>query len=270
MSQFPDIYVSIFWNSLQKPEKSDPDLKPFSSRPSTSQHYNDQSPQPNPNQDLAQSFNTLTLSNPHEYGHTSSSEFVGGFTPGYTTGSYYSNPTQSNIPGPGKLPRPPSMPLPHTAHSAPQSLTMQMALQPQHKQNDFLSPNASAVRPHSAFVLPVPTAGPSPTSSPTLSLSHSQSSTPATKPKRPRASSTPTSSGSGVTAQQCAGVTKAGKRCTRQVKSGPALSKAYDGVDSAVIERFCFQHTKELLGPSGYYARKNGEWITFEGISTRP
>ncbi|KAF8163191.1 hypothetical protein B0H34DRAFT_650015 [Crassisporium funariophilum] len=67
--------------------------------------------------------------------------------------------------------------------------------------------------------------------------------------------------------EQCAGVTKAGKRCTRKVKTGPALlSPDIDDApgQSTSLPRFCHQHTKELLGPSGYYARKNGEWVTFE------
>lgn len=34
--------------------------------------------------------------------------------------------------------------------------------------------------------------------------------------------------------------------------------------DDPPIEVFCFQHTKELLGPSGYYARKDGKWVKFE------
>ena len=36
--------------------------------------------------------------------------------------------------------------------------------------------------------------------------------------------------------------------------------------DSA-IPRFCYQHSKELLVPSGYHARKNGVWVKFEGNS---
>lgn len=70
---------------------------------------------------------------------------------------------------------------------------------------------------------------------------------------------------------QCAGTTKAGKQCSRMVKTAPALSqKLDDGDDSdeetnAPLEVFCYQHTKELLVSSGCYARKNGEWIDFSG-----
>ncbi|PPR02199.1 hypothetical protein CVT24_011426 [Panaeolus cyanescens] len=69
---------------------------------------------------------------------------------------------------------------------------------------------------------------------------------------------------SSPTPDQCAGVTKAGKRCTRKVKGGPALA-AYDFDNSETnLAKFCHQHSKELMGPSGYYARKNGEWVDFE------
>jgi hypothetical protein len=51
------------------------------------------------------------------------------------------------------------------------------------------------------------------------------------------------------------------------VKTTSALS-AFDSGDgdSTSIPRFCHQHIKELLGPSGYYARKTGEWVEFEGM----
>lgn len=51
------------------------------------------------------------------------------------------------------------------------------------------------------------------------------------------------------------------------VKSKAALS-AFDSDDgdSSSIPRFCHQHRKELMGPTGYYARKNGEWVDFEGM----
>jgi len=55
---------------------------------------------------------------------------------------------------------------------------------------------------------------------------------------------------------QCSGVTKAGQRCTRMVK--------IEDDDDESEERFCHQHSKELLGPSGFYARKNGEWVKFD------
>jgi hypothetical protein len=228
-------------------------------------------------EDLEQSFDALALSNPHK--HLSKTRFIGGFSPAYapypintlSSGSGFppsSRPqltSQANVSSsPGPLPRPPSMPLPHTAHSAPQTLTMQMALRPhQFEQNGFLSPNAPAVRPHSASALPIPQADYSSISAPILNYSPSQPSTPPTKPKRPRTSSTPTSSISKTT-RQCAGMTKAGKQCSRQVKSGPALSRVYDNEDPAGIDKFCFQHVGELLQPSGYYARKSEQWVDFD------
>lgn len=64
--------------------------------------------------------------------------------------------------------------------------------------------------------------------------------------------------------EQCSGVTKAGKRCTRMVRA----RQANDSEDSdSAIPRFCYQHSKELMAPSGYYARKNGVWVKFEGDS---
>ncbi|KAF9077500.1 hypothetical protein BDP27DRAFT_1253432 [Rhodocollybia butyracea] len=99
------------------------------------------------------------------------------------------------------------------------------------------------------------------------------------KPGRLRASSTPptpVAGVSGVSGQiQCNGITKAGKRCTRLVKGGPALANVWGTGSSTTenVERFCFQHAKELLGPSGFYARKQHrdgqqssgiqEWIDF-------
>lgn len=260
---------------FQDSEKPNP--RPPTNPPSNSQHYNDRPPQLDSIPDLEQSLNALQLARPHDHGHNSDSRFVGGFAPGYPTRPPHNPPSptpipplprpptqsiQPSMPGSNKLPRPPSMPLPETSHSAPQSLTMQMALRPPHEQNinGFLSPNAAA--------RPTSTTGSVSISSPNLNLSHSQPSTPPTKPTRRRASSTSTPSTSTATTQQCAGITKAGKRCTRQVKNGPALSKAYDTIDSDVVERFCFQHTKELLVPSGFYARKNGEWVDFDCASS--
>ena len=52
----------------------------------------------------------------------------------------------------------------------------------------------------------------------------------------------------------------------RSVKTGsPLLLEPEDADGSTLLPRFCFQHAKEILGPSGYYARKNGEWVNFEG-----
>ncbi|KAF9483880.1 hypothetical protein BDN70DRAFT_903994 [Pholiota conissans] len=94
--------------------------------------------------------------------------------------------------------------------------------------------------------------------------------TPASCPSTPVKCSKATSPSSPSTPktgqEQCAGITKAGKRCARMVKAKAPLS-AFDsdeGESSSSIPRFCFQHKKELMGPTGYYARKNGEWVEFE------
>lgn len=94
---------------------------------------------------------------------------------------------------------------------------------------------------------------------------------PAPKPSRLRASSMPpspatsSSSDNGNTVQ-CAGTTKAGKRCARQVKSPPLVS-FYAAPSSEPIERFCFQHEKEVLEPTGFYSHKaGGGWVKFEGL----
>ncbi|KAH6918699.1 hypothetical protein BKA70DRAFT_1416678 [Coprinopsis sp. MPI-PUGE-AT-0042] len=115
---------------------------------------------------------------------------------------------------------------------------------------------------------------------PKVKPSSSAPGTPSKTPKRPSATSV-SSNGSGSSTPggrepkegqvQCSGTTKAGKRCTRMVKVAPALSQQIneedddsDGSESNELERFCFQHTKELLTSSGCYARKNGEWVEFK------
>ncbi|KXN82512.1 hypothetical protein AN958_02363 [Leucoagaricus sp. SymC.cos] len=78
---------------------------------------------------------------------------------------------------------------------------------------------------------------------------------------RSSASQTSTVTSSSKTVQ-CSGITKAGKQCTRQVKVQLARDDAEDGEEN--VARFCYQHTDEILVPSGYYARKNGQWVLFE------
>ncbi|CAE6459753.1 unnamed protein product [Rhizoctonia solani] len=79
------------------------------------------------------------------------------------------------------------------------------------------------------------------------------------KPARPRAASVPPDNTAPDT--QCSAITKAGKRCTRQVKSGPALAYQAPGV---LLDRFCFQHTKDVLQPTGFYSHaKVNTWVTF-------
>ncbi|KAJ3730296.1 hypothetical protein C8R42DRAFT_598835 [Lentinula raphanica] len=137
---------------------------------------------------------------------------------------------------------------------------------------------------HSGRPLPSPS-GPYPVGAPPLPSSPSRpvlntqfnSPAPGTKqngkPSRPRASSTPptpTAGVSGVSGQiQCSGVTKAGKRCTRLVKGGPALVSVWGATspNSGNVERFCHQHAKELLGPSGFYARRqNRDGVSGQGL----
>ena len=91
-----------------------------------------------------------------------------------------------------------------------------------------------------------------------------------------RASSTPPSqtsvthsAGSGPTVQ-CNGMTKVGKRCNRVVKAAPLLS-LFAPISSEPVERFCFQHVKELLAQSGFYSHKQGGgWVEFSsaGLSS--
>ncbi|CAE7113759.1 unnamed protein product [Rhizoctonia solani] len=79
------------------------------------------------------------------------------------------------------------------------------------------------------------------------------------KPTKPRAASVPPADTAPDT--QCSAITKAGKRCTRQVKSGPALAYQSPGV---LLDRFCFQHTKDVLQPTGFYSHaKVNTWVTF-------
>lgn len=62
---------------------------------------------------------------------------------------------------------------------------------------------------------------------------------------------------------QCSATTKAGKRCTRLVKTGPALIYQSPGV---LLDRFCFQHTKDVLQPTGFYSHaKDNTWVVFAG-----
>ncbi|KAJ3752010.1 hypothetical protein EV360DRAFT_55959 [Lentinula raphanica] len=126
---------------------------------------------------------------------------------------------------------------------------------------------------------PYPVGAPPIPSSPSRPILNTQFNSPAPvtkqngKPSRPRASSTPptpTAGVSGVSGQiQCSGVTKAGKRCTRLVKGGPALVSVWGAAspNSGNVERFCHQHAKELLGPSGFYARRqNRDGVSGQGL----
>uniref|UniRef100_A0A0W0F0Q2 Bacteriophage T5 Orf172 DNA-binding domain-containing protein n=1 Tax=Moniliophthora roreri TaxID=221103 RepID=A0A0W0F0Q2_MONRR len=247
------------------------------------------------NHDLVQSFDALALSGGTRP-NASDPSFVGGFNP-------YSQPQGSGS-GPGLPPRPPPVPMPDANYHRKSSLTMQYALNPPRPDAsapNLLTPNyisgSPPSRPYSApnFPKPVyanaypPASSPYPfnpstpnvyagaqsvsPAKPLPSIDTSNTAQPGKKPSRPRASSTPptpTSNTSGASGQiQCSGITKAGKRCTRVVKNGPALTGVMGSntINGQTIERYCFQHTKELLSPTGFYARKQSsrtqEWIDF-------
>lgn len=194
---------------------------------------------------------------------------------------------------PGPLPRPPAMPLPYQPqpqsfdHNPPRtSLTMQYALQAPDQQHRPFPPqlNTPQSRPVSSSMLPSKLhdlnlyAAPLPSkncskpqaishsvtiSSDSSDGSYTVSPKPSKKCARRRVSSDPpvsasaapsTSKGDG-TSVQCNGTTKAGKRCTRQV--------ARDANTTGDV--FCHQHSREVLASSGFFGRKNGEWVKFEG-----
>ncbi|KAJ7632144.1 hypothetical protein FB45DRAFT_911638 [Roridomyces roridus] len=215
------------------------------------------------NNDLVQQFGQLNIqSNAPRQNH-----FIGGFDP-------------SRV-GVNPLPRPPAMPMP--VPSSETSLTMQYALHHTSEPPSFLNvPPAPGSRPHS---LPPPTSNspflsPQPSPAPSNSTASSPPGTPTrTKPRPRRSNSAPT-------VETCAGFTKAGKRCTREVKSrGPAFAYrlSEDDLDvdgnigsEGVVERYCHQHIKDFIGgvgsPTGFYARKwmgEGEdrgdevWVSF-------
>lgn len=87
---------------------------------------------------------------------------------------------------------------------------------------------------------------------------------------RRRASSTASSppSSSADDRVQCSGTTKAGKRCSRYPKVGSMLTSIDSGVDGEPV-RYCHQHRNEILTPSGFYTRTQGQqvWVKFEGQS---
>lgn len=202
--------------------------------------------------------------------------FVGGFNPTYAVDPYAYQSSAPSGSGASHGASPPVvMPTPFDYPDRPQSLTMQMALQPTGA--GTLSVPKPPPRPHSN-PLPEPPARPSISSTPSTPAKPPKKtaasvSTPTTPVRRARLSSAHSSSSSPAPTpkpgqEQCAGVTKAGKRCARMVKVVPALSAFDDDDDEAsmaTLPRFCHQHAKELMGPSGYYARKNGEWVKFEG-----
>ncbi|KDQ31728.1 hypothetical protein PLEOSDRAFT_1110929 [Pleurotus ostreatus PC15] len=249
---------------------------------------------------LVGSFDALSLTGRPPQPHSNSdpgTAFVGGF---YAPPPIAPNQPPPSAPdlrlsgadgfAPGPLPRPPAMPLPYQPQpqsydqSPPKtSLTMQYALQAPDQQHRPFPPqlNTPPSRPVSSSMLPsklhdlnlyaAPVA-PKKDSKP-QAISHSvtissdssdgsytASPKPSKKAARRRVSSDPpasaapsTSKGDG-TSVQCNGTTKAGKRCTRQV--------ARDANTTGDV--FCHQHSREVLASSGFFGRKNGEWVKFE------
>lgn len=272
---------------MQKENLSDGNPPP---PPSKVEQYNPNTTSPflqDPN--LIPAFSNLSISPGRQNHHNppTSASFVGGFKPSHPSSPSYpgtsSSPTNANAgisTQNGKSSRPPpiAMPVPFATGSAPspprnQSLTMQMALQPPdlaQRPHSNPVPHTFASKPSTSTTsLPAKPPGKKPASSPSTPtrasarLSTSGACTPGRSP-----SSTPTGTPNGKAGQeQCAGVTKAGKRCARMVKAHPALS-AFDSSDeenSSSVPRFCHQHSKELMEPSGFYARQNGEWVKFAG-----
>lgn len=218
---------------------------------------------------------------------SSNTPFVGGFNLGHSAEGKPPLYHASSDP-------PPSMPTPFgSPPGGKQSLTMQMALSPN-------GPYIPPTRPYSApapftdseldEIRPVinpstptkPSKKPRPSSASKPSSGRPSSSSPTPSPSKASGSKQSTSkqstpqrparvkANSSDDQVQCSGITKAGKQCTRKVKTAPALAEI-EGDDSddsdddsaPKLERFCHQHSKELLLPTGCYARKNGEWVVF-------
>ena len=142
-----------------------------------------------------------------------------------------------------------------------QSLTMAYARSaPPSLSSPFLDdPRPSYLRHQSNSS--APSAGPSsPPATPNAVARVRPSSTPAS----PSSVSSSTSAGQNSLIQ-CHGITKAGKRCTRVVKAPPLVSY-FAPTSSEPVERFCFQHVKEVLSQSGFYSHKEGGgWVEFTG-----
>ena len=202
-------------------------------------------------QNVLGAFGKLSISgNPPSTPASSNEQFVGGFDPRNLFGSdtYNAGPSYA---------RPTVMPVPY-------SLTMQMALEPVQDNNLSFCAQSNQLLP-----------SPRPQINTTSIFSSSKPDklaiplTIPTTPNKSEVSSTQSTPSKKSGAQRCAGVTKAGKQCSRTVKIGYTLllesEESEDADGSTPLPRFCFQHTKEILGSSGYYARKNGEWVNFEG-----
>ena len=208
-------------------------------------------PDPLLEQDVIREFSKLSISgNPQSSISTPSNmPFIGGFDPRRISGS------DTYIAGTSYA-RPMAMPV-------PQSLTMQMALEPvQDNNNQLFCAQSNQLLP------PRPQSN---TSSISSSSTPAKSAISLSSPTKPNKSDLSISSAQSTSSkksggQRCAGVTKAGKQCSRTVKTGyTLLLESEEADDSSLLPRFCFQHTKEIMSPSGYYSRKNGEWVNFEG-----
>lgn len=70
----------------------------------------------------------------------------------------------------------------------------------------------------------------------------------------------PPSKGAPSIVIRCNGWTKSGIQCKRNVRSSPGLA-----VEGAATEIFCYQHRSRLLQPTGFYASKGSEWVSFNG-----
>ncbi|TIB31051.1 hypothetical protein E3P84_03074 [Wallemia ichthyophaga] len=80
-----------------------------------------------------------------------------------------------------------------------------------------------------------------------------QASSPASSPSKRGFTTSPSDA---PHAEQCQGITKQAKRCTRRVK----LDKVETGED---FHRFCHQHGKDILTQKGFF-NKRGVWIEFD------
>ncbi|KAF9501162.1 hypothetical protein BDN71DRAFT_1439440 [Pleurotus eryngii] len=68
----------------------------------------------------------------------------------------------------------------------------------------------------------------------------------------------PASKGVQSVVVRCNAWTKSGLQCKRNVRSSPGLA-----VEGAATEVFCYQHRTRLLQPTGFYASKGSEWVSF-------
>ncbi|KAL5511904.1 hypothetical protein ACEPAH_5122 [Sanghuangporus vaninii] len=214
-------------------------------------------------------------------------EFVGGFkhgpanpdagrtatgppTPAFPNPEVRTSATSSSF-APGPLPSPPlKMPFPVPFHYEP-SRTMQFALSADSASPTYLElePNPSGhkkpprppkilARPHSdepktighLAASPAYLDIPRPVSSPPMTPTASKTSS--------SGRSTPVKGGDERT--QCSGTTKKGERCTRQVKADPPLSVVNPDLP---VERYCYQHRKEVNSQTGFYSRRTKDWVDF-------